>query len=71
MTLNEIIELASEHAERLADDVRLASTRIEHVRVTARAQEAVNLLHYLNLMNSTGESNDQQDGTTGTVRLDG
>jgi hypothetical protein len=71
MTLNEIIELASEHAERLASDVKSASTRLEHVRVTARAQEAVNLLHYLNLMSSTGESDGKQDGDTGTVRLDG
>jgi hypothetical protein len=67
MTLNEIIELASEHASRLADDVKLASTRIEHVRVTARAQEAVNLLHHL--MHFTGELDDEQDGTTGTVHL--
>ena len=67
MTLNEIIELATEHANRLADDVKLASTRIEHVRVTARAQEAVNLLHHL--MHFTGELDDEQDGTKGTVHL--
>jgi hypothetical protein len=47
MTLDELIELATEHALRLADDVKLASTRMEHVRVTARANEASNLLHHL------------------------
>lgn len=47
MTLNEIIELATQHAVRLKEDIQLASTRIEHVRVTARANEASNLLHAL------------------------
>jgi hypothetical protein len=46
--LNDLIEAAREHAERLSADIQLASTRIEHVRVTARANEAVNLLHKLN-----------------------
>jgi hypothetical protein len=72
MTLNEIIELATEHANRLTDDVQLASTRIEHVRVTARAQEAINLLHYL--MHYTGdldENREDTEGTSGTIHLDG
>jgi hypothetical protein len=47
MTLSELIELATEHTLRLAEDVKLASTRMEHVRVTARANEASNLLHAL------------------------
>jgi hypothetical protein len=71
MTLNEIIELASEHAERLTEDVRQASTRIEHIRVTARANEAVNLLHYLMKLTEESNSDDNQEGTSGTVRLDG
>jgi hypothetical protein len=71
MTLNEIIELASQHAERLTDDVRQASTRIEHIRVTARANEAVNLLHYLTKLTEESNSDDNQEGTSGTVRLDG
>lgn len=45
--INDIIELAATLATQLSDDIRLASTRIEHVRVTARANEAVNLLHEL------------------------
>ena len=39
--------MAATLATQLSDDIRLASTRIEHVRVTARANEAVNLLHEL------------------------
>ena len=51
MQLNDRIEMATEHALRLAEDVQLASTRMEHVRVTARANEASNILH--SLMNYT------------------
>ena len=47
MTLNDIIEMATEHSLRLAEDVKLAATRMEHVRVTARANEASNILHSL------------------------
>lgn len=47
MQMNEIIDMAAEHAARLKEDIQLASTRIEHVRVTARANEASNLLHAL------------------------
>lgn len=54
--INDIIEMAAVLAERLAEDVRLASTRLEHIRVTARANEAVNLLHELQLL--TEETND-------------
>lgn len=39
--------MAAEHAERASADIRLASTRLEHIRVTARANEAVHLLHEL------------------------
>lgn len=45
--LNDIIEMAASLAEQLHSDIRLASTRLEHVRTTARANEAVNLLHEL------------------------
>lgn len=44
MTVKEILNAASEHAERLAADIPLASTRMEHVRVTARANEAAHIL---------------------------
>lgn len=45
--VNDIIELAAVLATQLSQDIRLASTRLEHVRLTARANEAVNLLHEL------------------------
>lgn len=48
--MNDIIEMAATLAERLAEDIRLSSTRLEHVRTTARANEAVNLLHELQLL---------------------
>lgn len=60
MTLNDILVTAREHAERLHQDVQLASTRIEHVRVTARANEARNLVHYLETL--TGETHEVQNG---------
>ena len=47
LNLSDIIEAAREHSERLHSDIKLSSTRIEHVRVTARANEAVNLLQAL------------------------
>lgn len=54
MHLSDIIEIAREHSERLHSDIKLSSTRIEHVRVTARANEAVNLLQALE--NLAGEN---------------
>lgn len=62
MTLNDIIEVAYQHAERLSQDVKLASTRIEHVRVTARANEAANLLHYLQTLTEETKTNEVQNG---------
>jgi hypothetical protein len=40
MTTGEIVQLATELADRLAKDVPLCRTRVEHIRVTARASEA-------------------------------
>jgi hypothetical protein len=47
LDLTPVLETAREHAIRLQEDIKLASTRIEHVRVTARANEATNLLNAL------------------------
>jgi hypothetical protein len=47
LDLTPILAMAQEHALRLQEDIKLASTRIEHVRVTARANEATNLLNAL------------------------
>jgi len=44
----DIAHMARDHADRLTSDVELCSTREEHVRMTARANEAetvANALH--------------------------
>lgn len=61
MQMSEIIELARLHAERVKSDVNLAATRIEHVRVTARANEAETL--YKALLELTGETDEVEAGT--------
>ena len=38
--LEEILHLLTQHSMRLVSDVELAATREEHVRLTARANEA-------------------------------
>lgn len=50
--LNEIIVTARVLAEGLADDVRQASTRVEHIRLTARANEARLLVEELERLRS-------------------
>jgi hypothetical protein len=45
--LSQLIDEASELAARLSDDIELAKTREEHIRVTARANEASNLARAL------------------------
>ncbi len=44
MTLEQLFVLADLHAARLEEDIKLARTRDEHIRVTARANEAAELL---------------------------
>jgi hypothetical protein len=39
-----LLELAEILSSRLAEDIQLARTRDEHIRVTARANEAAELL---------------------------
>ena len=41
------LELAKALAQQLLDDVKLASTRIEHVRLTTRANEAALLVQQI------------------------
>ena len=43
----ELAEAARELAEQLAADVEQAKTREEHIRVTARANEAARIAHML------------------------
>jgi hypothetical protein len=50
MTVLELSELAEELVKRLRDDLEKCTTREDHIRVTARASEAVLILHGLNAM---------------------
>jgi hypothetical protein len=62
LNLSDIIEAAKEHSERLHSDIKLSSTRIEHVRVTARANEAVNLLQALENLAGEDDGKDKAQG---------
>ena len=52
---------ARELASQLAADVHQASTRLEHIRLTARANEAALLLQDLEKLLTTGEIDDEED----------
>lgn len=43
-----LISLAEEHAASLKQDILLCKTREEHVRITARANEAAAIVELLN-----------------------
>lgn len=45
--MEKLLELARELADGLADDIGKARTREEHVRVTARANKAMELVSLL------------------------
>jgi hypothetical protein len=45
--LEDILHFAREHAASMASDLELAATREEHVRLTARTNEAENLINQL------------------------
>lgn len=47
MAPDEIIELVRSHAEGVDADVNLTANRVEHIRVTARANEAHQILNAL------------------------
>ena len=47
-----LLEEANRLAAQLQDDIRLASTRLEHVRLTARANEAALLAERLKELNT-------------------
>ena len=44
---NDVAGMAEEHAVRLEEDIKLARTRDEHLRVTARANEARHIANML------------------------
>jgi hypothetical protein len=43
----ELLEVAGAHAARLEEDIKLCRTRDEHLRVTARANEALDVFNRL------------------------
>lgn len=47
MTPSHVTELAQQLADRLEEDITKCVTREDHIRVTARANEARHLLHGL------------------------
>jgi len=66
MTLNEVIDQLVDLTNGLHEDVKQASNRVEHIRLTARANEAVNVLHNLmHLQEATVISSDTQKPTDG------
>lgn len=44
LTTEQLVQQAQQLAARLQEDIQLCRTRDEHIRVTARANEAANLL---------------------------
>ena len=50
MTVEQLIEDAEQLAERLEADIIECRTRDEHIRVSARANEAANLLNCLRIL---------------------
>lgn len=64
MTLNEVVDQMVDLTNGLHDDVKQASNRVEHIRLTARANEAVNVLHNLMILQeATGTANDGKPET--------
>ena len=45
--MNDLLHQAKEHASRLKNDIELCSTREEHIRISARANEADRLVEQL------------------------
>jgi len=65
--LNKVIDQLTELTNGLHEDVKLASTRLEHIRLTARANEAVNILHDLMLLQDDQETKNNHDSKTKTT----
>ena len=59
MTAQEIIDLVSTHSERLREDLLKCTTREDHIRITARANEADNILNGLrSIFNYDSDNNE-------------
>lgn len=60
-TLSEIIDMMRDLASQMSEDIKQASNRVEHIRVTTRANEAHHILNALEEL--TGETNDGERNT--------
>jgi hypothetical protein len=47
---HEVLQLLERHAERLHEDIKLCRTRDEHIRVTARTNEAYEIYKKLTVV---------------------
>ncbi len=66
MQESEIFSTASQLLENLKTDILVSKTREEHVRMTARANEAAALLEMLKfILNGDGESGETTGETEG------
>ena len=54
-----LMRLAEEHAQRLEQDIALCRTRDEHIRVTARANEARQIANAIHRDDVTDDDDDQ------------
>lgn len=57
MSNENLLMLAERLAARLQEDITLATTRQEHIRVTARANEAVEIVNTLKTASANTVSN--------------
>ena len=63
MTPSHLTDLARQHADRLQEDIEKCVTREDHIRVTARANEALHLLQGLSEMFGPAEAEMQTDSS--------
>lgn len=66
--IEELAFQAREHVASLVNDVELAATREEHIRLTARANEAENLVDMIQRLLTeeiTRNDGSSSDGSTG------
>jgi hypothetical protein len=56
-TKNNLEELAARLVERITEDIKYATHREEHIRVTARANEAAELLDAIRTASANGVIN--------------
>jgi hypothetical protein len=54
--VEELLAMIDRHAERASEDIQLARTRDEHIRVTARANEAREIADRVRLINYSNKS---------------